>query len=251
MFDLTGQVALVTGSSRGIGLAAALALGRQGASVILNGRDAGTLELARQELGKQGVTAFALPFDITDIGQGIQAVDHILGQVGKIDILFANAGIQHREKLLEFPLLEFERVLFANLTAQWALGRHVASIMAKQRYGRIVFTGSITALLGRKEVTAYTAAKSALHGLVRQWAVELADSGITVNAIAPGYIKTELTKNLWADAEFTSWLHSRVPQKKWGLPEDIASALAFFAAKESQFVSGQVLAVDGGMSVAM
>lgn len=251
MFDLTGQVALVTGSSRGIGLAAAQALGRQGASVILNGRDAGTLELARQGLSQQGIEAFALPFDITDINQGMQAVDQVLGEVGKIDILFANAGVQHREKLLQFPLPEFERVLFANLTAQWALGRHVASIMAKHQYGRIIFTGSITALLGRKEVTAYTAAKAALHGLVRQWAIELAELGITVNAIAPGYIKTELTSKLWGDAEFTSWLHSRVPQKKWGLPEDIVSALVFFAAKESRFVSGQVLAVDGGMSVAM
>lgn len=251
MFDLSGQVALVTGSSRGIGLAAAQALGRQGATVIINGRDSARLEQVKHELGAQGIAALALPFDITDIDQGIQAIDDVLGSVGKIDIFFSNAGVQHREKLLQFPLSDFERVLFANLTSQWALGRHVASVMAKQQYGRIIFTGSITAILGRKEITAYTAAKSALHGLVRQWAVELADSGITVNAIAPGYIKTELTKKLWDDAEFTTWLHDRVPQKKWGLPDDIASALVFFAAKESQFVSGQILAVDGGLSTSM
>ncbi|SHI23018.1 SDR family NAD(P)-dependent oxidoreductase [Pollutimonas bauzanensis] len=251
MFDLSGQVALITGSSRGIGLAAAQALGRQGATVIINGRDPAVLEQAREGLASQGIHALALPFDITDIDQAVQAVDEVSKTVEKIDILFSNAGVQHREKLLTFPLPDFERVVFANLTAQWALGRHIARGMDARGYGRIIFTGSITALLGRREITAYTAAKAAMHGLVRQWAAELAESGITVNAIAPGYIKTELTTKLWNDPEFTAWLENRVPLKKWGDPDDIAAALVFLAARESRFVTGQVLVVDGGMSSSM
>ncbi len=251
MFNLSGQVALITGSSRGIGLAAARALGRQGATVIINGRDADALERARESLAAEGIDTFVLPFDITDIEQSTQAVDTVLKTVGKIDVFFSNAGIQHREKLLDFPLSDFERVVFANLTAQWALGRHVAAGMHARGYGRIIFTGSITALLGRREVTAYTAAKAAMHGIVRQWAVELSGSGITVNAVAPGYIKTELTAKLWTDPEFTSWLENRVPVKKWGEPDDIASALVFLAARESRFMTGQVLVVDGGLSSSM
>ncbi|HEY9571913.1 MAG TPA: SDR family oxidoreductase [Pusillimonas sp.] len=251
MFDFSGRVALITGSSRGIGYAAAQALGLLGATVVLNGRDAATLGQAAETLRSQGVDAHELPFDIADVGQATQAVDEVLDKLGRIDIFFSNAGIQHREPLLSFPLADFERVLFANLTSQWALGRHIAVGMARQGYGRIIFTGSITALAGRKGITAYTAAKSALHGLVRQWAAELADDGITVNAIAPGYIKTELTRNLWNDAEFTAWLHDRVPQKKWGEPADIAAALVFLASRESGFVTGQTLVVDGGMTACM
>ena len=251
MFDLTGQVALVTGSSRGIGLAAAHALGRQGATVVLNGRDEQKLAEAAQSLQAQGIKTHIAAFDILDIDQSLAAVDAVSKSLGKIDILFANAAIQHREPLLSYPRQEFERIISGNLTAQWALGQHIAAGMAKQGYGRIIFTGSITAIRGKSQITAYTAAKAALHGLVRQWAAELSDSGITVNAIAPGYVATELTRNLWGDEAFNSWLQERVPQKKWGEPDDIASAVVFMAARESRFVTGQVLAVDGGLSACM
>jgi len=251
MFDLTGQVALVTGSSRGIGFAAARALGRQGARVILNGRDPATLLDAQARLASDYIESITLPFDISNIDESLRAIDRAMETVGKIDIFFANAGIQHREPLLSFSLTDFERIVFANLTAQWALGRHIAAAMSDAGYGRIIFTGSVTAILGRRGITAYTAAKAALHGVVRQWAAELSESGITVNAIAPGYIKTELTQNLSHDADFTQWLHSRGPQKKWGVPEDVAAALVFLAAKESQFVTGQILVVDGGLSSTM
>ncbi|AEC18924.1 reducatse [Pusillimonas sp. T7-7] len=251
MFDLSGQVALVTGSSRGIGYAAARALGLQGATVVLNGRSASTLEPAATALREQGVKVHTAPFDILEIDQSIAAVDAVLDDLGKIDIFFSNAGIQHREPLLSFPQQEFERIISGNLTAQWALGRHIAAGMAGQGYGRIIFTGSITAIRGKPQITAYTAAKAALHGMVRQWAAELSESSITVNAIAPGYVATELTRNLWGDEAFNAWLQERVPQKKWGEPDDIASAVVFMAARESRFVTGQVLAVDGGLSSCM
>lgn len=251
MFDFSGQVALITGSSRGIGLAAARALGRQGAEVVLNGRDAARLEAAASGLRDEGIAAHVACFDIAEVDAAIEAVECVRQNLGKIDVFFANAGIQHREPLLSFPLEAFERVVFANLTAQWALARHIAAAMVAQAYGRIVFTGSITAMLGRKDITAYTAAKAAMHGLVRQWSAEFADSGVTVNAIAPGYIKTELTEALWNDQRFTTWLQGRTPQQRWGDPDDIASAVVFLAARESRFVTGQILAVDGGLSSTM
>lgn len=251
MFDLSGQVALVTGASRGIGLAAAQALGRQGATVFINGRDPATLGLAAAALRDEGIDAQILPFDIADIPAATAAVDGVLKAMGKIDIFFSNAGIQYRETLADFPQPEFERVVFANLTAQWALGRHIAAGMANNGYGRIIFTGSITAVLGRQGITAYTAAKAAMHGVVRQWAAEFGDGGITVNAIAPGYIKTELTRKLWDDTEFTQWLEARVPQKRWGEPADIAAAVVFLAAAESRYLTGQILVVDGGLTSTM
>lgn len=251
MFDLTGQVALVTGSSRGIGYAAAQALGRQGATVVLNGRNPDTLKQAAAALQNKGIDVRTAIFDVADINQTTQAIDQCLKALGKIDILFANAGVQHRESLLTYSQMDFERVIFTNLTAQWALGRHLVEAMSREGYGRIIFTGSITALRGRKGVTAYTAAKSAVHGMVRQWAAELATSGVTVNAIAPGYIRTELTKALWTDENFTRWLEDRVPQQRWGSPEDVSSAIVFLAARESGFMTGQVLTVDGGMTATL
>lgn len=248
MFDLSGQVALVTGSSRGIGYAVAGALGSRGATVLLNGRKLSTLQEAAQRLQEKGIRARPLVFDIEDVDATLRAVDEAEAEVGGIDILFANAAIQHREALSTFPMQEFERIMFANLTAQWALGRHLSVKMMKRAAGRIIFTGSITAIRGRRDITAYTAAKSAVHGLVRQWTAELAPHGVTVNAIAPGYIRTELTHALSNDPEFTTWLTTRTPVGQWGTPEDIASAAVFLAAKESRFVTGQIITVDGGLS---
>lgn len=247
MFDLSGQTALVTGASRGIGLACAAALGRQGARVLVNARDTPRLHEAVQDLRRDGIDAAALPFDCTDIDAAAAAVDG----VGPIDILFANAGVQHRQPLLEFGLDDFQRVVFANLTAQWALARHVAAGMTACGYGRIVFTGSITAILGRRDITAYTAAKGALHALVRQWSTELAPRGVTVNALAPGYVRTALTQALHQDGEFDAWLRARTPAGRWAEPEDLASAMVFLAARESGYVTGQVLAVDGGLTASM
>lgn len=246
MFDLAGQVALVTGSSRGIGLASARALGKQGATVILNGRDAAAVEKAADSLRLDGIEAHTAIFDVADVQGAQRVLDAKTTELGAIDILFANAGVQHREPLFDVQQSEFERIVFTNLTAQWALGRHLAAGMVRRGHGRIIFTGSITAMLARRDITAYVAAKSALHGITRQWATEFADSGVTVNAVAPGYIRTELTQALWHDEAFNAWLAERVPQKRWGNPEDIASTVVFLAAKESGFVTGQILAVDGG-----
>lgn len=251
MFRLDGQTALITGSSRGIGWSAAQALAEQGATVIINGRDPAQLTRLVEQARALGLDLHAKAFDVADPAQAVAALDEIKRDIAPVDILFCNAGIQHRETLLNFSMPDFQRILDFNLTAQWALAQHAARSMVQRQHGRIMFTGSITAILGREKVTAYTAAKGALHALVRQWSAELAPHGVTVNAVAPGYVQTELTKALWQDPAFDGWLMQRTPAGRWGQPQDIAAAIAFMASPGAGFITGQVLTVDGGLSVTM
>ncbi len=251
LFSLKGRLALVTGSTRGIGLAAAQTLARQGATVVINGREADAVLRTVAEGQSSGLDFRPMAFDVGDTTASVQAIDQIEQDFGPIDILFANAGIQHREALLKFELSDFQRVIAFNLTAQWALAQHAARAMVARGRGRILFTGSITAVLGRERLSAYTAAKGALHAMVRQWSTELAPSGVTINTIAPGYIRTELTKALWSDPTFDDWLHQRTPAGRWGLPQDLAAAVAFLASDEAGFITGQTLVVDGGLSSTM
>ncbi len=251
LFNLQGKLALVTGATRGIGWAAAQALGRQGARVLINGRDAARVADAVARAQAEGWCALPAPFDVGDLPQARAALDALTRTHGGVDILLANAGIQHRTPLLQFDQADFERVLFFNLTAQWSLARHAAAAMVQRGYGRILFTGSVTALHGRENVSAYTAAKGALHASVRQWAAELTPHGVTVNALAPGYIRTELTQALQDDKGFEQWLLARTPARRWGQPQDLAAAVVFLAAREAGFVTGQVLVVDGGLTATL
>ncbi len=193
-FSLAGQTALVTGSSRGIGLASARVLAQQGARVIINGRNQATLAQAGDKLRQTGLDVIDAPFDAADIAQSISVVDRLIREHGPIQIFMANAAMQHRESLLTFPQEKFEEIVSLNLTAQWALGRHLAAHMVQREYGRIIVTGSVTALQGRKDITAYTVAKAGLHALARQWAVELSPHNITVNAVAPAISARNSTK---------------------------------------------------------
>ena len=251
MFRLDGKVALVTGASRGLGWAMARALATQGARVVLNGRDASTLAARVADLGAQGLQAEAAAFDVTDTDAMIAAVQATAARHGRLDIVCANAGVQHRSPVTAFPLDDFRRVIDTNLTAVWALAREAARVMQPAGRGRIIVTGSMTALAARPTVSAYIASKGAVHALTRALAVELGPAGVTVNCIAPGYFGTEMNTALVEDAAFSGWVTGRTPVGRWGRPEEIGAAAVYLASDEAAFVNGHTLVVDGGFSVAL
>ena len=251
MFDLTSKVALVTGASRGLGWAMAEALATAGATVVLNSRDKAALEARRDQLVAAGRKAEVAAFDVSDEATVVAAVADIARRHGRLDIVVANAGIQHRKALTEFETADFKRVMDTNLTAVWMLAREAARVMIPAKRGRIIVTGSISAIAARPTISAYIASKGAVHALTRELAVELAGHGITVNAIAPGYFATEMNTALIENAEFNSWVCKRTPAGRWGRPEEIGPPCVFLASDDASFVTGHVLVADGGFTASM
>ncbi|HXR44442.1 MAG TPA: glucose 1-dehydrogenase [Pseudolysinimonas sp.] len=247
-FDLTGKTALITGSSRGIGLALAWGLAEAGARIVLHAREGGHLDDALEELRAGGHDPQAVAFDVTDRDAVADGVGRIEEQVGPLDILVNNAGIQRRTPFLDIAPEDWDDVLATDLTAPFVVGQAVARRMAPRRRGKIVNIASVQSTLARPGIAAYTTAKGGIAMLTRAMCAELAGNGIQVNALAPGYIATELTRALWEDPEFSAWVTGRTPAGRWGSTVDLTGALVFLCSAASDFVDGQVLYVDGGMT---
>ncbi len=251
MFDLSGKTALVTGASRGLGWAMAESLARAGAHVVLNARDAAALDVRVGGLRAAGLSGEAAAFDVNDTAAAEQRVKDIVERRGRLDILVANAGINHRQPITSFELADFQRVMDTNFTSVWVLCRAAARAMTAQGQGRIIMTGSISAINSRPTISAYVASKGAVHALTRQLAVELAPVGITVNCIAPGFFATEMNTPLIEDPTFNDWVCQRTPAGRWGRLDEIGPAAVFLASDEASYVSGLVMTVDGAFTAAM
>ncbi len=246
-FDLTGRIALVTGSSRGIGLALARGLGEAGARILLNARDAARTEAAAQALRDDGLDALACPFDVTDPQEVADGLANCEQLMGPLDILINNAGIQRRGPLLDMPEETWAEVLDTNLTAVFRVGREAARRMASRKRGKIINIASLMSEVARPGVAPYAAAKGGVRLLTRAMCVEWAPLGINVNAIGPGYFATELNADLVADATFDAWIRARTPAGRWGRVDELVGAAVFLASDAASFVHGQVLYVDGGV----
>jgi gluconate 5-dehydrogenase len=249
-FDLSGLVALVTGSSRGIGSAIADGLARSGATVILNGRDesrlAHAVESARHRI--PGAPWSSCAFDVTDEAAIESAVARCESAVGPIDILVNNAGMTVRTPLTEISLEDWRSVIDTDLTSAFLVGRTVARRMIERGRGKIINVCSVQSELARPGIAAYTAAKGGLRNLTRAMAAEWSGAGIQVNGLAPGYILTEMTRPLAEDPEFDTWVRNRTPARRWGRVEDLAGPAVWLASPASDFVTGQIIYVDGGMT---
>lgn len=248
MFGLANKRALVTGSSRGIGLAIAAALAGAGADVIINSRDPEALGKAAKNLADGGARARAVAFDVTSSESVRDAVEHIESEIGAIDILVNNAGVQFRSPLEDFPPDRFESVMSSNLTSVFLVAQAVAKRMIPRGAGKIINICSLMGGLARRNVAPYGASKAAVASLTRGMATEWARHGLNVNGIAPGYFKTELNDALVKDPEFSEWLEKRTPMGRWGEVEELGGAAIFLASDASKFVNGHILYVDGALT---
>jgi gluconate 5-dehydrogenase len=242
LFDLTGRLALVTGSSQGIGLAIARGLADAGAHVVLNGRDAARVEAAAKALGGR----FAA-FDVTDPDAVEAGVERVEREWGPIAILVNNAGIQRRAPLEEFPVETWREVMTTNLDSVFFVGQSVAKRMIPRGTGKIINIASLQSEAARPTIAPYTASKGAVKMLTRGMCADWAKHGLQVNAIGPGYFETPLNKALIEDPVFDGWLRKRTPAGRWGKVEELQGAAVFLASDASSFVNGQVIYVDGGV----
>lgn len=250
-FNLAGNVALITGAYRGLGFAIARGLARAGAYVVLNGRKRDGLATAAKTLTDAGLRADFALFDVTDGAAVRDGVAEIAAKHGAVSILVNNAGIQRRAPFVEFSKADWDAVIATNLTAPFLVSQVVLPAMIEQKRGKIIHIASLMSDLARPTVVPYTAAKGGVRQLTRGMAIELAPHNIQVNAIAPGYFATELNRALLDNVEFNQWVCKRTPAGRWGDPEEIAGLAVFLASRAADYMTGQLVFLDGGMSVAL
>ncbi len=247
LFNLSGRTALVTGSSRGLGRAIAEGLAAAGASVVLNGADPGRLAKAAIEMRAAGYTVREACFDVTDEDAVLAAFADLDKDGVEIDILVNNAGIQLRKKMVDLTTAEWQRVIDTNLTSAFVIGREAAKRMIPRGRGKVINIGSLTSELARATVSPYTVAKGGIKMLSKAMTAEWGEHGIQVNTIGPGYMLTEMNTALVENPAFDAWVKARTPSRRWGRPEELIGTAVFLASAASDYVSGQIIYVDGGM----
>jgi gluconate 5-dehydrogenase len=247
LFDLTGRVALVTGASRGLGAAMSRGLARAGAEVILNGRDQASLDTEAEAMRKEGLKVRTAAFDVRDA----DAMKEVVSGLGPVDILLHNAGNQYRGPVETLTDEGWYGVLDTHLTALFRLSRLVVPGMKERRRGKVIAIGSLASELGRGTITPYSAAKGGLKMFIRALAVELGPYNIQCNAIGPGWFDTEMNRPLLDNPDWLATVKRRCPAGRYAQPEEIAGTAVFLASPASDFVSGQLVFVDGGVTANM
>lgn len=246
LFDLSGKVAMVTGSTRGLGEVAAKALARAGADVAVCGRNEKDLERVSKEISALGRESVGVFLEVTSKSSIATAIDQILGHFGKIDILVNNAGVNHRVPILEFPEEMWDLILNTNLKGYFLVAQAVVPHMIEQHYGKVINMGSILGTIALPMQAAYASSKGGVQQLTKVMAVEWAKQGITVNAIGPTYFETELVAEIRNDPERFNFINDRTPMGRWGYPHELEGIVIFLAAQASDFITGQTFYVDGG-----
>ncbi|PMS36732.1 gluconate 5-dehydrogenase [Trinickia symbiotica] len=248
IFSLEGQVALVTGASRGLGFAMASALSSAGATVVLCARSRANLEAAEASIRKAGGNVDIEPFDLTDqtaIGNGVR---NVLARHGRIDVLLNNAGICEWSDFEQSTLEMWHRTMQINVTAAYLLAQAVSGPMIERGRGRIINVGSYVSVLGREKLQAYVASKHALAGLTKSLGAELGRHGILCNGICPGYFMTDMAEPVTSNPQMKEIVRSHISVGRWGRPEELGGAAVFLASEASSYMNGHMLMVDGGVS---
>jgi gluconate 5-dehydrogenase len=249
LFDVQGKVALVTGSTHGLGMSMAMGLGKAGATIVVNGNSSQEkIDNAVAAYKKEGVNAVGYKFNVADEAQVIAAIKKIENEFGVIDILINNAGIIKRTPLAEMEVADFKQVIDIDLISPFIVSKHVVKGMMERKSGKIINICSMMSQLGRNTVGAYASAKGGLVMLTKNMATEWARFNIQVNGIGPGYFATSQTAPIRVEGHpFNDFIVNRTPAKKWGDPNDLAGAAIFLSSKASDFVNGHILYVDGGI----
>jgi len=247
-FQLDGDVALITGSSRGIGLAMARGLAEAGAEVVINSRGAAEVERAVAALRADGLKAHAAPFDVTDRAAIGTAVSRVEAEVGPISILCNNAGIQRRAPIVDFPEDEWRELMAINLDAVFFVSQVVARGMIARGRGKVINTCSVGSQLARGTIAPYNASKGAVAMLTKTMCAEWAKHGIQANGIAPGYFATDLNVALVNDPAFDEFVRRRTPAARWGKLDELIGITILLASSASSYINGQIFFVDGGLS---
>lgn len=247
LFNLAGKTALITGSSRGLGYSIAEGLGAAGARLVLNGVDEARLTASAATLRGKGYVVDAHAFDVCDEASVVAAFERLDAAGVAVDILVNNAGVQYRKPMIELSTADWRRVIETNLTSAFVVGREAAKRMIPRGRGKVINIGSLTSELARATVAPYTVAKGGIKMLTRAMTAEWGAHNIQSNAIGPGYMLTDMNQALIDNPDFDAWVKGRTPAGRWGKPDELVGTAIFLASDASNYVSGQIIYVDGGM----